>query len=79
MLLTYTGDAPLHLAARHNYLEVVKLLVHAEANVNVQHGVTGMTALHIASSFGHIEVVKFLVNAAAADKNMRQDSSPSSN
>jgi hypothetical protein len=58
------------LASQNNYVEVVRTLLAAKADVNARDGVVGETALMVASSYGHVEVVQALL-AAKADVNVK--------
>ena len=57
------GNRPLHEAVCHG-LNVVQLLVHRGAKVNVQN-VDGKTPLHVAIERKHSDVVEFLLKAVA--------------
>jgi ankyrin repeat protein len=58
-------DTPLHLAAYHNKIEVVKVLL-AQRNVDVNaRNVVGQTPLILAAKAGHLEVVRLLLVASA--------------
>ena len=60
-LLNDDGDAPLHLVARGNYLEMVPLLgENAQLDFN-QFSVSGDTALHLAARSGHTNMVDVLL------------------
>ena len=54
----------IHLAARNDHLDVVRLLLEASADKDavMQHGVT---ALHIAALNGHVDVVRLLLQAGS--------------
>jgi len=56
--------APLHLASSNNFLDVVKLLVDNNANVNIQDS-RGYTPVTMASSEGYAECVRRLADAGA--------------
>jgi ankyrin repeat protein len=58
------GDTPLHTAALHGKLHVVKFLVEREANINAVN-IVGMTPLFYAASRNNCEVFKFLLNKGA--------------
>lgn len=61
-------DTPLHLAAFHNKIDVVKVLL-AQRNVNVNaRNVAGQTPLILAARAGHQEVVRLLLLAGADRK-----------
>jgi ankyrin repeat protein len=63
----------LYLASQNDYLEVVRTLLTAGADVNAKANNDGMTALIMASYNGHLEVVRSLL-AAHADVNARLSS-----
>jgi len=65
------GYTALHWAAKHNNLDMVKLLAGTyQAHVDARsHG--GYTPLHIAAQSGHQEVFDLLVQAYRADANLR--------
>ena len=59
-------STPLHFAAHRGYLNIVKLLLDAGADVNAQEGnYSQSTALHWAATGGHLEVTKLLVENGA--------------
>ncbi|CAK9042132.1 unnamed protein product [Durusdinium trenchii] len=58
------GATALSLAAQRGHLEVVRQLVEANAELDLQ-GCDGETALMLASLNGHLEVVQYLVQANA--------------
>ena len=65
------GETPLHIAARLGYIEIVKLLLEANAEVDAKSkNSADMTPLHLAVTRGHNEVVNILVKAKA-DLNAR--------
>ena len=56
----------LHLAAHRGYLDIVKLLIDAGADVNAKEGnYSKSTALHWAAKEGNLQVVKLLVERGA--------------
>ena len=64
-------NIPLHAAVAGNHLELVKLLLVREININSrQHG--GWTALHGASQNGNLEMVRYLI-AHGAEINLAND------
>jgi len=63
-MITSDGATALHKAAEYGNAEVVKILVDAKADVDVQER-HGYTALHYAIMHGHTEIVKILVDAKA--------------
>ncbi|KAE8392553.1 ankyrin repeat-containing domain protein [Aspergillus alliaceus] len=55
------GHTPLHIAAQHGHLGVVRLLLATEQiDVNARDH-NGSTPLHMASEKGHVDVVQLLV------------------
>lgn len=62
------GETPLTLAAQKGYLEIVKVLIAAKADVNKTNK-NGLTPLIFATLNGHLEIVKALI-AANADVNI---------
>ncbi|XP_011307128.1 tonsoku-like protein [Fopius arisanus] len=63
----YCGWTPLHEAANHGFLEIVKLLVNYGVNINDRggHQCGKLTPLHDAATCGHIDVVDFLIEKGA--------------
>ena len=61
--------ASVYRACEKDHLEVVKILLAAEAKPDRARGYDGKTALHVASEKGHLKVVRALV-AAGADTNI---------
>ena len=55
------GDTPLHLAAAHNHLAVVKYLLHEVQCSPYLINSNGQTALHLAAKHGHIELLKYII------------------
>ncbi len=55
---------PIHVAAQHNAIEVVKLLLDYGADVNSTMA-DGTTALFLAAQFGYIDLVKLLIKRGA--------------
>ena len=66
-----TEDSLLHLAARHNELADVKLLLRFNADVNAR-GDMGLIPLHWAASNGNLDIVKVLIEHGA-DKSLRDE------
>jgi len=58
------GGTPLHCAAWHGHQEVVRMLLNARANLNLQDG-AGETPLHMAVFMNHKLIVKDLLVAGA--------------
>lgn len=54
------SSAVLALAAKYNYVEIVRILVGAGVDINFQDE-QGETALHVAARFGHTECAKLLL------------------
>jgi NF-kappa-B inhibitor-like protein 2 len=63
----HCGWTPLHEASNHGYVEIVRQLVRAGANVNDPGGANcdGVTALHDAAANGHAAVVQLLLDSGA--------------
>ena len=59
------GGTPLYMASQSGYTDIVRLLIQANANPNLQLLSDGSSALHIASQRGHSDVVRILLNAKA--------------
>jgi hypothetical protein len=55
------GLTPLHLAASNGYVDIVKLLLEANFNVNVVTAGSLETPLHLAAKAGHEEIVRCLL------------------
>ena len=53
------------LASENGYIEAVRALLAARANVNLQNKKSRYTALMLASREGHIEIVRALLEAGA--------------
>ena len=53
------------MAASDGYLEVVKLLLEAGADVNLGRDEDDIKALHAAAAQGHLECAKVLIQAGA--------------
>ena len=70
-----SGDTPLHWAAWHGHLEVVKyLLSRGDVDANARDR-WGNTPLHNAALKGHLEVVKYLLSRGDVDANVFRFSS----
>ncbi|KAI2616300.1 glycerophosphodiester phosphodiesterase GDE1 [Hypoxylon sp. NC1633] len=61
------SSAVLALAAKSNFVYIVRLLVEAGVDINWQDE-TGETALHIAARFGHEECAKILLDGSSEQK-----------
>ena len=59
-----TGNTALNYAAIHNKLDIVKLLIKADANIEKTND-DGQTPLYNAVDHGNIEIVKFLIDSGA--------------
>ena len=57
----FNGDTPLHLAAAHNHLAVVKYLLHEVKCSPYLTNNEGQTALHLAAKHGHIKLLKYII------------------
>lgn len=66
----YDNRIPLHIASFYGYLEIVNLLISANADLNVKDKKHGLTALYIALQQGHVEIVKSLIAAGANVKDI---------
>ncbi len=60
------GFSPLHLAARHNQVEICRFLLEEGITPDVTEPFTQKTPLLIAAYFGHLEVIKVLKKFGAA-------------
>ena len=58
---SYEDDPVLVIAADHNYIDMIKLLIATGANVDISDG----KSLRVAISNGHVEAVKALIAAGA--------------
>ncbi|ETB57793.1 hypothetical protein YYC_04608 [Plasmodium yoelii 17X] len=56
------GLTPLHYACDRGFLDIVKFLIKAGANINEEDSF-GDSVLHIAAYSGKMEIIKFLINA----------------
>ena len=55
------GETPLHLAASNGHTEVLKLLVGAKADVDVQDSKSGKTALHHSVEKSDLPMAGYLI------------------
>ena len=62
----------LHSAARHGYLDIVKVLIESGANVEVKEENYDCTPLHYAASNEHLEITKLLVEKKADVNSMNK-------
>jgi ankyrin repeat protein len=58
------GETPLHYAAEHGYVDVVKLLLERRADLNAR-DFMGRTSLHEAAGYGSVDVVRLLLEHSA--------------
>ena len=69
---TYTqddsGQSALHLAARHGFMDTVKVLLDHQASVTVT-DLNGYTPLYLAASEGNYEAAKLIVVSPDCDAN----------
>ncbi|XP_078347150.1 uncharacterized protein LOC144632388 isoform X3 [Oculina patagonica] len=63
-------DPPLHLASKTGHMEIVRMLLEADADINLV--TSNGTCLHEAALYGKTEVVKFLFDWGI-DANIRND------
>ena len=62
------GDAPLHVAVRAGYYEVVKILIDAGASINIRNIFCGYTPLHCASiSDSKKDIVELVKSSSKCD------------
>ena len=64
-LLNSLFESPLHVAASHNQLRAVQLLLRLHPRLDLQDMESGWTALHRACYRGHLAVAAALVQAGA--------------
>lgn len=63
----HKSSAVLALAAKANFVDIVKLLVQAGVDINYQDE-HGDTALHVAARFGHLDCVNVLLDGSETQK-----------
>lgn len=56
------GRTPLHLTSIYGTLEIMKMLVEYNAQINIPTTMTKKTVLHIATDFNRVDIVQFLLN-----------------
>lgn len=61
------SSAVLAIATKNNFIEVVRTLVKACVDINLQ-DVQGETALHVAARYGHVECAQILLEGSDAQK-----------
>jgi hypothetical protein len=61
-----TGRTPLSLAAEGGHMEIVRILLQRDANVDERDSQFGFTPLHHAVVHGRVDVVEFLLDHGAA-------------
>lgn len=70
-----SGETALILAAEEGHTDIVKLLIDAGANLNLQDMIVGLTALIAAAQGRYTDIARLLINAGAnldlCDKNGR--------
>ena len=69
------GYAPLHVAARKGKVKIVRLLVEADANTDLQDDIYEWTPLHYAVLSDNEETVAYLLKHQASIINMAEDDS----
>ena len=58
------GQIALHYASTHNHLQIIKMLIDNNANINLKDKI-GMTPLHLTALGGHREATKLIINSGA--------------
>ena len=66
------GHQALMVAAHQGHIDIVKLLISRNADINAKHSFSGNTALIGATHQGHIDMVKLLIDANA-DLNIKNN------
>ncbi|XP_070186600.1 nuclear factor NF-kappa-B p100 subunit-like [Littorina saxatilis] len=69
--LNFDGYTSVHLAAQSGNVDMLRLLVHGRADVDMPDGKSGRTALHHAVELDDLPVAGFLLMEANADVNAR--------
>ncbi len=67
----YADRLPIY--AKNGYLERVKILIEAGANINVKHPRDGRTALVNAAKKGYVDIAKYLLNKGADSNSAGND------
>ena len=58
------GQIALHYASTHNHLQIIKMLIDNNANINLKDKI-GMTPLHLTALGGHKEATKIIIDSGA--------------
>ena len=58
------GQIALHYASTHNHLQIIKMLIDNNANINLKDKI-GMTPLHLTALGGHREATKIIIDSGA--------------
>ncbi|GBG31019.1 Ankyrin repeat domain-containing protein 17 [Hondaea fermentalgiana] len=61
------GFSPLHLAAMHGHVMIVKCLLNYNANAAARTKTGKETTLHIAAAYGHINITSILIRKGGAE------------
>jgi len=70
----FNRKTPLHIVAESGNLELIKLLIQQNIDINVRDS-QGSTPLHLACANGHLKAVHMLVGAGGAKINSRKEKS----
>lgn len=65
------GEGCLHLAVRHNNIEIARTLIENGADVNLPDRRSGRTPLHVAADLGHADMTRFLTSVENIDINQK--------